>query len=1005
MPGPGGRGGVNQGGVKTPEQLAYDQAIKDAMMAEALRTNQPTNQQGMMQTNTTTPSSVQENPSNLTSARETTGNGNGLFSGMSNLEMANLLESQGLLGTPEGMLLNRHQETNLLDRYNNFQVNNFDPTSFDSFEDAYTWLDGLDLNLDRTTFKGGRGGGPGTTADDTANQELKGSTHEFVNASANAAGMPLVKQEGNKIYVLNTGYGSNLPDLGQYEDGSQIKFAGSGGFYHKIGPDAERGEYQVYEPQNKQGPDTDMLSDQIMPVVKQIAISAAFAAMAAPVGAAIGGTTAGAAAGTVVPTLGANLVTGALTGAGTTAFNQVASGQGLDLTDIAIGGLKGGVGGAATGMISDYAAYAGGGFETGAIEGAGNAFVSGALEGEFDLESIAIGGLVGGSIQALKDGFDDLFQTDDLRDLTKQELGKPEWNSLDLTDAQLAGLSPAQLTDYMNKRTSFEDHVVELYRTTDFGKLFGEEGLLNKMGFDTEYISTAPVVEALEFLATPLNAISEFMGGEAFYAPSAAGDKWDENFVAKWDAVKNDLYAVTFDDTYGLTPEAASQLEAEKTSALNAANEIDKYLGFNPLTGEYENSDFDLVGLAQSGASNEDLDFFRNVNYIDPDNPDHRGNTEAQNWVNEDLGRLDAGLITEEDVLTSLNNAADYNYQQNVRYDERFSAWAPRDNALPWTHIQETDTFSGSRPGRIDTLKDKVASIPTEAANFIGDVEAMLTAGPETWSDAINIVTDAYDAWESGASALSEGTDFGNYIEQNLQASNTPNELYANLGVDPELTEGSLEIDPELTEGSLGGGNVVPSGTDPEYPEDVLPSGPTPTGPTPTGPTGPPDGTRGPGGTSPTTNPEPSETELPTNPEPSGTELPTNPEPSGTELPTNPEPEDELKGGGGGGDDALPKGDDPTLQQKAIQDDYMIDKELYRLARITQVISLSEGDLASIQKRMAVLREQKEAIAGDIVGAVQKKSGKYIKQTYEEEGRRKRTREDNIVENPELYTT
>ena len=70
----------------------------------------------------------------------------------------------------------------------------------------------------------------------------------------------------------------------------------------------------------------------------------------------------------------------------------------------------------------------------------------------------------------------------------------------------------------------------------------------------------------------------------------------------------------------------------------------------------------------------------------------------------------------------------------------------------------------------------------------------------------------------------------------------------------------------------------------------------------------------------------------------------------------------------------------------------MIDKELYRLARITQVISLSEGDLASVQKRMAVLREQKEAIAGDLVGAVQKKSGKYLKQTYEEDSRGRRTR-------------
>ena len=978
---------LNISSYKTPEQLEYEQSIKDAMMAEALRTNQPTNQQGMMQASAppvqaSAPNSYADtskwSDANWATALE--GNlptlNSGFYSNLTPEQTNNILKKDPNFFV--NLLKEGDSAFTQTENDNRSSLTNYSGPAFTSTDDVYSYMDGLNIddNLDafggRTGKIGGNGGlMSGGSSLKGSNTDTHAAQHDFVNTHYTQLGKMPIYQDGDDIYVLNTGFGDNRPDLGEDELGNKLKFDGHGGYYHKSGG-AEKGEYQRYVKQDKQGPDTDAFFDQVMPVVMAVAQATFIGAAAAPAGAAIGGTTAGATAGTVVPTLGANLVTGALTGAGTTALSQATSGQGFDLTDIAIGGLKGGVSGAATGMISDYAAYAGGGFETGAIEGAGNAFVSGALEGEFDLENIAIGGLVGGGIQALKDGWDDLFQTDDLRDLTKQELGKPEWNSLDLTDAQLAELSPAQLHDYGLKEIEFTDHVKGLYRTTDLGKLFGEEGLLNKMGFDTEYISTAPIVNALEFIATPLNALSELMGGEAFYAPSAAGDKWDEDFTATWHAKKKELYEIlneleTMPMGYGRdadgnvtsNPAGGPERLAAIAKAKDQINMIDAHLGYQGGGDNYGNSDFNLVGLAQSGASNEDLDFFRNVNYIDPDNPDHYGNTEAQNWVNEDLAKFDAGLITEEDVLTSLNNAADYNYQQNVRYDERFSAWAPRDDSLPWTHIQETDSYTGSRPGRIDTLKDKVAAIPAEAAEYIDDVHGMLTAGPEAWSDAINIVTDAYDAWESGASALSEGTDFGNYIEQNLQASNTPNELYANLGVDSELTEGSVDDEDVLPIGDVGGEDVLPPASNPEEilppasnPEEVLPPG---------------------------SNPE-------------------------EVLPPGSNPE-EVFPPGSNPEEVLPPGEDPTLQQKAIQDDYMIDKELYRLARITQVISLSEGDLASIQKRMAVLREQKEAIAGDIVGAVQKKSGKYIKQTYEEEGQRKRTREDNIVENPELYTT
>lgn len=680
---------LNISSYETPEERAYKQAIKDAMIAKAMRekaaANKPANQQGMMQTNGSSPYADTSKWSDANWATALEGNlptlNSGFYSNLTPEQTQEILKKDPNFFV--NLLTNDNSAFTQTEDKNRSSLTNYSGPAFTSTDDVYSYMDGLNIddNLDafggRTGKIGGNGGlMSGGSSLKGSNTDTRSAQHDFVNTQYTQQGKMPIYQDGDDIYVLNTGFGDNRPDLGEDELGNKLKFDGHGGYYHKSGG-AEKGEYQKYVKQNKQGPDTDAFFDQVMPVVLAIAQATFIGAAATPAGAALGGTTAGATAGTVVPTLGANAITGVLTGAGTTALSQATSGQGFDFGDIAVAGLKGGVSGVASGLISDYASYAGGGFETGAIEGAGNAFVSGAMEGEFDLEDIAYSGLIGGSIQSLKDGFNDVFQTDDIADLARQELGKPEWNSLDLTDAQVASLTPAQLNDYMNHRTTFEEHILKLHNTTDLGKLFGEEGLLNKMGFDTEYISTAPISNTLELLATPLNAISEFMGGEAFYAPSAAGDKWDEDFIAKWDTVKNDLYAVAFDDTYGLTPEAASQLEAEKMSALTASNEIDKYLGFNPLTGEYENSDFDLLGMAQSGASNEDLDFFRNVNYIDPDNPDHRGNTEAQNWVNEDLGRLDAGLITEEDALTSLNNAADYNYQQNVRYDERFAAWAP----------------------------------------------------------------------------------------------------------------------------------------------------------------------------------------------------------------------------------------------------------------------------------------------------------------------------------------
>jgi hypothetical protein len=946
------------------------QGIRDGMMKNAMQNNNTPNKQsnsigaGRVSAGGGPQLTQQEDPWNFQGTRAQTPN-NGLFGDMTNLEMATLFDNEGLLSPIVGTSLprpgDRDGNLNRLDRFNSFKLDNYNGESFSNTDDIFTYIDSLDLNLNRRTFKGGRGG-VATTSDTAGQNTLKSSTHDFVNLEYARLGKPVMYQEGDAVYVLYTGHGSNEPVLdasvtgnnSRGEDGA--KFSGHGGYYHSVGDPPKPGEYQKFVPQNKQGPDTDMLSDQIMPVVIQIAMSTILAGALAPVGAAIAG------AGTA-----GTATTGLLTSAASTTLNQLASGEGLDLSDIAVSGLKGGI---TAGVMSEVSAFSenyGGGFQTGAIDGAAQATITGLLEGEFDLEDIITAAGTGGFVSSVRDGFNDLFQTDDIADLARQELGKPEWNYLDMTDAQIAGMSPEALTEYATQETAFGEHIAKLHQTTDFGKLFGEEGLLNDLGFDTEYLSTAPLVDVLEFLATPFNGISEFLGGDALYAPSAAGNEWDEAFRQEWGEKKSHLYGEAFADTYysaedeRLYPGINQALEDHKMGALESAMGLEEYLGYNSRTGEYENSNYDIVGMAQSQASNQDLDFFRDVNYTDPNMSDGSSSTVSQQWVDGVLSDLDAGIITEGEALFSLNNAADYNFQQNVRYDERFTAFAPRDDNIPWTHIQETDpmagrfnTPDGNRPGGVDYLKNRVAGIPQEAKNFIGDVEGMLQSGASSWSDAINIVTDAYDAWESGESALSEGTDFESYMEQNLQASTTPNELYANLGIDTELVNG--DINPEDT---LPNGNINP--------EDTLPNG----------------------------NINPEEVVPP----PSEPPRPDNPDYGVSEEVLPPPP-----GKKGGGEDSLPKG--PTnIQQKAEQDNYMIDKELYRLARITQVISLSEGDLASVKKRMAVLREQKEAIAGDIVGAVQKKSGKYIKQTYEEEGRRKRTREDNIVKNPEILTT
>ena len=253
MPGPGERrGGYNGSNPrKTDEELLFAENIRKAMMQEAMRKEaantamaapSATNA-GMMNPVTEGeltlggPASLTqaEDPWNLRGTRESTKNEGGLFSGLSNWETATLLDSQGLLGnTPfnpnevEGSGGPRGGGANRTDRYNSYQLNNYNGPAFETTDDIYSYINGLNLNTDRRTFKGGRGGIM-ETADTSGQNQLKTDANTFINQqNFKVTGQQPVYEKDGKIYVLNTGHGSNLPEL----DGP-IPFSGSGGMYHE----------------------------------------------------------------------------------------------------------------------------------------------------------------------------------------------------------------------------------------------------------------------------------------------------------------------------------------------------------------------------------------------------------------------------------------------------------------------------------------------------------------------------------------------------------------------------------------------------------------------------------------------------------------------------------------------------------------------------------------------------------------------------------------------------
>jgi hypothetical protein len=502
MPGPGIRGGGNTGNMKTPEQLAYEKAIKDAMIKKAMQeeasatrlTNQNNNpaNNGMMQTTQAPeqeltlggppeqeltlggpPTLTQaEDPWNLQGTRESTGNeGAGLFAGMSDWETATFLDSQGLLGDvpfQDDLTVGGAGRQNLLDtrgridRYNTFKVDNYNGPAFETTDDIYSYLDGLDLNTDRRALGGGRGGDGGT--EEGGLITLKSRTHDFVNQhNFNATGQQPIYEEDGKIYVLNTGYGTNTPVL----DGP-IPFAGSGGMYHETaGSPQGIGEYRVYEEQNKQGPDTDLFSDVVMPAV----IKAGFSYVAPWSGPLM----------TQLEQGGFDL--------GEWDFGDLAKDLGTSYVTSEylqrIPGLED------TAGMFDLSQYAPTGWEN--IAGDfGRGVVDSGLkqlinDGEIDWSTLGVDGLVSVGQALIGDTFGDANQTSD--------------NNMDLSNPDATQVYGGPINPKTGYPMDWKDIRATVSNTTDWRSLLGPEGVISQItGIDIPFMPTDWIGDGFDWL-------------------------------------------------------------------------------------------------------------------------------------------------------------------------------------------------------------------------------------------------------------------------------------------------------------------------------------------------------------------------------------------------------------------------------------------------------------------------------------------------------------------------
>tara|TARA_B110000483_G_scaffold77763_2_gene96922 strand:- start:7282 stop:10398 length:3117 start_codon:yes stop_codon:yes gene_type:complete len=923
---------TNQQGTISSSQ---EQAIKAAMMKQAMQEQALSNQQGMMQTNASNNGMQASAPSpyadtskwsdaNWATALE--GNlptlNSGFYSNLTPEQTQEILKKDPNFFVK--LLKNNDSAFTQTEDKNRSSLTNYSGPAFTSTDDVYSYMDslGIEDNLDafggRTGKLGGNGGFmSGGSSLKGSNTDTRAVQHDFVNTQYTQQGKMPVYQDGDAIYVLNTGFGDNRPDLGTDAEGNKLKFDGHGGYYHKSGG-SKKGEYQKYVKQSKQGPDTDAFFDQVMPAVMSAAQTAFLTPLVGPVAAA------GLSTATTQATYGdgnfdlgeiakasasayvnngllpgadayggglqGNILEGTVSGAASAFTNQAIGGD-IDWGQVGRGALLGGTGGALTytptgpdimgppapdtyGMLGTgiqnpvkFDNFVGD-FSRGAIGDAAGQFIT---DGSVDLSQALTSGAVGLGKGAVSDLFQDSYQTrkTGLQGTDEWSTGAARIDGAHEGWGEWTGAGPYNGVEWVEGLT---DKGKELLNTTDFRGFLGPNGALAQAtGLDIPYMPTDYLGNTFEFLQdVGLDALAPMALKFAFGENAGEATRYDERFF--------DIFSDrgTEADMTGIwTTNPRDPSGTGGFGGIDIAGNIGNQYSQTAATPAIANSSSD----APSG---ESWHSGRPDKWSGPDA------YQAASFTGNETDKIDAAEA--RDTGTQILDD-----DGNVIPDPTnggLSGWFQ--DALGITTAVEALTGETTRKNEQEVL---------EAAGLPG--------GPPPNSNFLDEAA-GYNSQEGATNALD--SVFGEEGPEDLNSA--------------EVQEVINQLSEEET-AAAEGPNVIPEGP------NVIPEGPNVIN---------------------KYNPEVPPVLPPPPPPPGG-------------------------GGGGGG-----------KQQKVEQDNYMIDKELWRLARITQIISLSEGDLASVQKRMAVLREQKEAIAGDIVGAVQKDSGKYLKQTYEDDARREKIR-------------
>ena len=474
----------NTGSYKTPEELEFEKAVRDAMVKEAMQkealNKQATNQQGMMQASAppvqASAPPVQASASNPYADTSKWSDANWATALQGNLPTLNsgaysdltTAQTNDILAKDPNFFINllKEGDSSFTQTENNNRnaLTNYSGPAFTNTDDVYDYVEslGIDENVDvfggRSGNLGGNGGLMGGGGTSNYNTDTRTAQHDFVNTQYTQQGKMPVYQDGDAIYVLNTGFGDNRPDLGTDAEGNKLKFDGSGGYYHESGK-AGKGEYQKYVKQNKQGPDTDAFFDEYMPAVMSVAQTAFLTPLVGPV----------AAAGL------------------STATTQATYGDGnFDLGEIA----KASASAYVSQGVSDFVPGAKidnfvGDFIRPAAGSVANQLI---FDGEVDWADAATAGLMGVGTGAVKDMFGDSYQTNE-----DELVGKGE--GAQTVNSQDAVVSDGRGGAYITSAGE------EVLNSTDFRGFLGPNGALAQLtGLDIPYMPTDYLGNAYDFL-------------------------------------------------------------------------------------------------------------------------------------------------------------------------------------------------------------------------------------------------------------------------------------------------------------------------------------------------------------------------------------------------------------------------------------------------------------------------------------------------------------------------